>query len=212
MNISTSDNHHDGINVGVAANQNLLDVFVFELGVRWQESNSHEGVKTLVKNLSYYKLSRILVEAKGAHVRHFVKACITRELPVIIVHPLEIIEQVKKREPSANIDNIEQVDAPLIAYLGATVKPEPHPIFGKKLNHIEELLGRKQQLNAMKIEETARHQAMPTAAMSLHTDFIHLLEKEMAAIDLTLAEEIAERREWQYIYEMLSESTLNIHK
>lgn len=208
MNTPTSDNHYDDINVGVAASQHLLDVFVHELGLRWQESNSQEGIKALLKNLSYYKLARVLVEAKGPCVRHFVKACTTRELPIIIVHPMEVIEQVKEREPLADI---AQVDAPLIAYVGATIKPEPHPTFSKKLSHIEELLERKQQLNTIKIEEIARQHAMPTAVASLHTNFIHLLEKEIVAINQTLTEEIAERREWQYLYEMLSPPLLSSH-
>lgn len=201
MNTPTSDHYDEDITVGVAATQTSLDVFIFELEMRWQESNTQEGIKNLLKNLSYYKLSRILVEAKGACVRHFVKACTTKKLPIIIVHPLDVIEQVKEREP---LVHIEQVDARLIAYLGAIIKPEPHPIFSIKLQRIEALVERKQQLTAIKMQEITRQHTMPTAVAELHSKFITLLEKEIAGIDQAIAEEIAERREWQYVYEILS--------
>ena len=102
--------------------------------------------------------------------------------------------------------NIDKVDARLIAYLGAVAKPEPHPSFSKKLNHIEELLERKQQLHAMKLEEITRQHKMPTAVASLHRSFVELLKKEIGCIEQTLADEIAESREWQYVYEILSPS------
>lgn len=206
MNTSPSDNHVDDINVGVAATPTSLVVFIFELGMGWQESNTQEGIKNILNKLSLYRLSRILVEAKGACVRHFVKACTQEELPIIIVHPMEVIERVKEREPLAKI---EQVDARLIAYLGATIKPEPHPVFSKKLHYIEELIERKQQLNAIKAEEMTRQPITPTAVANLHTDFIKLLEKEIATIEQTISEEIAERREWQYVYEILSAPPIN---
>lgn len=192
MSKSTSKHKFDDITVGVATTPTTLDLFIFEFETRLQERNSYEGATQLLNALSRYELSRILIEAKGAQVRHLLKACLRKQLPVVLAHPKQVIEYVKQVEP---ITQAEQLDARLIAYFGAKTKPEPHPSFSQKVNHIEQLLEQKQQLNKMHMEELSHRSSMPPAIASLHDVFVQQLGTGIARIDLALAEEVADNLE-----------------
>lgn len=82
---------HVGIDIG----KSMLDVCIYELGVYLQHPNTLEGIRELLKKLSRYKLTRILVEATGGYERCLVEACAEKELPVIIVQPTQVRQFAK---------------------------------------------------------------------------------------------------------------------
>jgi transposase len=74
-------------NVGIDIGKSMLDVCIFELDIYLQYPNTEEGIRELIKKLSRYNLTRILVEATGGYERRLVEACAEKELPLIIVQP-----------------------------------------------------------------------------------------------------------------------------
>jgi transposase len=77
-------------NVGIDIGKSMLDVCIFEPDVYLQYPNTPQGIRELLKKLSRYNLTRILVEATGGYERNLVEACAEKELPVIIVQPTQI--------------------------------------------------------------------------------------------------------------------------
>jgi transposase len=77
-------------NVGIDIGKSMLDVCIFEPDVYLQYPNTSEGIRELLKKLSRYNLTRILVEATGGYERNLVEACAEKELPVIIVQPTQV--------------------------------------------------------------------------------------------------------------------------
>lgn len=68
-------------NVGIDVGKSFLDIYIYELGLYWQEENNSEGIKVLIKILRRYKLTRILVEATGGYERLLVESLAEKGLP-----------------------------------------------------------------------------------------------------------------------------------
>jgi transposase len=201
MNTTTSNTHSKERNIGIDVGKSTLDIAIVELNVYWQETNTPEGIKQLLTKISRYKLTRILVEATGGYERGVVEACAEKELPIIIVQPIQVRQFAKAQGQFAKTDKI---DARLIAQFGAVMKPEPRAIPNKKIRHIKDLLARKRQLNEERTQELNRkHQATKPLAAS-HTRLIKVLDKEIEWVNTMLEKEVADVTEWQRTFDILS--------
>ncbi|ACE85014.1 IS110 family transposase [Cellvibrio japonicus] len=188
---------HVGIDIG----KSMLDVCIYELDVYLQHPNTPEGIRTLLKKLSRYKLTRILVEATGGYERGLVEACTEKELPVIIVQPTQVRQFAKAQGIIAKTDKL---DSRLIARFGAVMKPEVRPLNSKKVRYIRDLLSRKRQLNEMRTQELNRQHKAPAILAATHKRLIKVLDKEIEWVNQLLAKAVSEVTEWQRTYEILN--------
>jgi len=99
-------------NVGIDVGKSNLDINIYELGLYWQEENNKAGIKALIKILRRYKLTRVLVEATGGYERLVVESLAEKELPVIVVQPIQVRQFAKAQGVMAKTDKI---DARIIA-------------------------------------------------------------------------------------------------
>ena len=99
-------------NVGIDIGKSTLDVYIYELDVYLQYPNTTEGIRELIKKLSRYNLTRILVEATGGYERGLVEACAERELPVIIVQPTRVSKIFLRRTS----DTTHSTRGPIMAH------------------------------------------------------------------------------------------------
>lgn len=188
---------HIGIDIGKGA----LDICIYESDQYWQESNTEIGIRRLMKRLSKYCITRLLVEATGGYERALVEAAIEHSIPVIIVQPIQVRQFAKAQGVFAKTDKI---DARLIAEYGAMLQPEVKSLPGDKVRRAKDLLARKRQLNEMRTQELNRaHRAQKITAAS-HRRLIKLLDKEIAEVNAKLAKEVADISEWQRIYDIIS--------
>lgn len=188
-------------NIGIDIGKSMLDVCIFELDIYWQYPNTPEGIRELLKKLSRYKLTRILVEATGGYERSLVEACAEKELPVIIVQPTQVRQFGKAQGILAKTD---KMDSHLIAQFGAVMKPEIRPLNNKKIRYIRDLLARKRQLNEMRTQELNRQHKAPKALTGTHNRLLKVLDKEIESINKLLAKAVNEVTEWQRTYEILN--------
>ena len=201
MNTTTSNTNSKERNVGIDVGKSTLDIAIVELNLYWQEANTPEGIKHLLSKISRYKLTRILVEATGGYERGVVEACAEKELPIIIVQPIQVRQFAKAQGQFAKTDKL---DARLIAQFGAVMKPEPRAIPSKKIRHIKDLLARKRQVNEVRTQELNRKHQATKPLVASHTRLIKVLDKEIEWINKMLAKEVADVTEWQRTYEILS--------
>lgn len=188
---------HVGIDVG----KSMLDTCIFELDIYLQYPNTPEGIRELLKKLSRYNLTRILVEATGGYERALVEACAEKELPIIIVQPMQVRQFAKAQGVIAKTDKI---DSRLIAQFGAVMRPEVRPLNSKKVRYIRDLLSRKRQLNEMRTQELNRQHKAPSILAATHKRLIKVLDKEIESTNKLLAKAVNEVTEWQRTYEILN--------
>lgn len=188
-------------NVGIDVGKSYLDVFIYELNIHWQVENTAKGIKQLLATLNRYKLTRILVEATGGYERLLVEACAAKEMPVIIVQPIQVRQFAKAQGVMAKTDKI---DARIIAQFGVLMKPEVRPIASKIVRLIRDLLARKRQLMETRTQELNRRHKAPKILIPSHNRSLKLLDKEIAWVNDKLAKEVTAVTEWQRTYEILS--------
>ena len=188
-------------NVGIDIGKSMLDTCIFELDIYLQHPNTTEGIRELLKKLSRYKLTRIMVEATGGYERGLVEACAEKELPVIIVQPTQVRQFGKAQGVLAKTD---KMDARLIAQFGAIMKPEIRPLNSKKVRHIRDLLARKRQLNEMRTQELNRQHKAPASLSATHKRLLKVLDKEIETINKQLTKAVDEVTEWRRTYEILN--------
>lgn len=202
MNTTTAANiNRSERNLGIDIGKTTLDVHLFELNIFAQFPNSPEGFKQLLRSFSRYKLTRIVVEATGGYERGLVEACTEKELPIIIVQPMQVRQFAKAQGLLAKTDKL---DAYLIAQFGAVIKPEPRPLATKKVRYIKDLLARKRQLNETRTQELNRQHKADKAVIASHTRLIKILDKEIEWVNKLLNKAVSEVTEWQRTYEILS--------
>jgi transposase len=194
--INRSERH-----VGVDIGKSMLDVCIYELDIYLQYPNNSEGIRDLLKKLSRYNLTRIVVEATGGYERSLVESCAEKELPVIIVQPTQVRQFAKAQGIIAKTDKL---DSRLIAQFGAVIKPDIRPLNSKKVIYIRDLLSRKRQLNEMRTQELNRQHKAPSALAATHKRLLKVLDKEIEGINKLLAKAVAEVTEWQRTYEILN--------
>lgn len=188
-------------NVGIDIGKDTLDIYIYECEKHWQTANTSEGVKTLLKQLNRYQLSRVLVEATGGYERRLVEACAEKGLPVIVVQPLQVRQFAKAQGVIAKTDKI---DARFIAQFGVVMQPEPRPLPSKKVRLVRDLLARKRQLNETRTQELNRLHKAPKVLIPSHRRMIKLLDKDIVWVNERLSKEVTLIAEWQRVYELVS--------
>lgn len=163
-------------NVGIDVGKSLLDIYIHELDLYWQEDNTPGGIKTLIKVLRRYKLTRIVVEATGGYERLLAEMLSEKEMPVIVVQPIQVRQFAKAQGISAKTDKL---DAKVIAQFGIVMKPEIRPLASKKIRLIRDLLARDRQLNEARTQELNRRHKAQKPLQASHDRLLRCLEKEI---------------------------------
>ena len=145
------------INVGVDVGKQFLDVCIYEKAMHWQEENTVQGIKRLLKRLAHYEVERLVMEATGRYEFNLAQAAYEKNIPVCIVKPLSVRRYAGAIEQLAKTDKI---DAVLIAEFAAIVQPRATPQKSKNLIAIKDLIARRRQLMGLRTQELNRIKIM----------------------------------------------------
>lgn len=138
------------VNVGVDAGKASLDICIHEKGIYWREDNTAEGIKRILKRLSYYQVERLVMEATGRYEFMLAEAAYSKGLPVCIAKPLSVRRYAGAIDQLAKTDKI---DAALIAQFAAIVQSRITPQRSKNLIAIKNLISRRRQLINLRTQE-----------------------------------------------------------
>ena len=181
------------VNVGVDVGKFVLDVCIYEKNIHWQDDNSVEGIKRILKRLSHYNVGRLVMESTGRYEFEFAQAAYKKYLPVCIVKPLRV------RRFAGAIDQIaktDKLDAELIAEFAFRVQPEITPQKSKNLIAIKDLIARRRQLMTMRTQEMNRTRIMGKLLESSCRRIVRCLDQEIERIEKRLNKYIEEQAEW----------------
>jgi len=115
--------------------------------------NDDDGRARLVRHLTALAPRLIVLEATGGHERAAVAELAAAGLPVVVINPRQARDFARAIGRLAKTDRI---DAAVLARFGAAVRPEPRPLPDEKHLELQEKLGRRRQLVAMRTAETNR--------------------------------------------------------
>lgn len=181
------------VNVGVDVGKFSLDVYIYEKAIHWQDDNSEEGIKRILKRLSYYTVERLVMEATGRYEFQLAEAAHSKKLPVCIVKPLAVRRYAGAIGLLAKTDKI---DANLIARFAARVQPEVTPQKSKNLIAIKGLLSRRRQVMGMRTMELNRIKIMGKAFETSCRRMIRFMDMEIERMEKRLAKHVADQADW----------------
>lgn len=181
------------INVGVDVGKAFLDVYLHEKQIHFQEENNADGIKRLLKRLSYYDVERIVMEATGRYEFELAQAAYKKKLPVCIVKPLLVRRFAGAMNQLAKTDKI---DAKIIAHFAAITKPQITPQKSKNLIAIKDLIARRRQLMGLRTQELNRIKVMGKAFEVSCKRIIKTLDKEIERMENRLAKHVEDQAEW----------------
>ena len=181
------------IHVGVDIGKFTLDVYLYEKQCHFQEPNDDEGIRRILKRLSYYQVERLVMEATGRYEFLLVQAAHEKGLPVCIVKPLMIRRYASVTNQLAKTDKL---DAALIAEFAARVKPTITPQKSQTLIAIKDLIARRRQLIGLRTQETNRRYIMGSALETSCKRIIAHLNAEIDRIEKRLAKLVEQHAAW----------------
>ena len=188
------------VNVGVDVGKFTLDVFIYEKSLHFQESNSPEGIRRVLKRLSYYRVIRVVMEATGRYEIELATACYGKEIPVAIAKPVSIRRYAGAIDQPAKTDKI---DAFVIAKYAAVIQPKPTPQKSKNLLAIKDLLVRRRQLMQMRTQELNRLKVMGKPFEVSCKRVIKIFDQEIDRVEKKLQKHVEQQAEWSEKQEIL---------
>ena len=188
------------INVGIDVGKFKLDVFIHEKDIFFQVDNSPEGIKQVLRRLSYYHVERLVMEATGRYEFSMAEAAYLKNIPVCIAKPLNVRRYAGATDQLAKTDKI---DAALIAEYAAVIKPKMSIEKSKTLIIIKDLLSRRRQLMNMRTKELNRIKIMGKAFEVSCKRMIRMFDKEIERMEIQLNKHVVEQEEWSEKKEIL---------
>ncbi|MCG8313403.1 MAG: IS110 family transposase [Pseudomonadales bacterium] len=181
------------VNVGVDVGKWMLDIHIYEKDLYWQEENSPEGIKRILKRLAHYRVQRLVMEATGRYQLALATAAHQKSLPVCIVKPMSVRRYAGAIEQLAKTDKI---DARVIAEYAAVIQPDPTPKVSRNLQIIKDLMTRRRQVMEMRTQELNRLQIMGKTFEASCCRILRVLDAEIQRIEKKLNGVIEKQAEW----------------
>jgi len=181
------------INVGVDVGKHFLDICIHEKQLYWQEENTLDGIKRILKRLSYYQVERLVMEATGRYEFELAQAAYGKGVPVCIAKPLSVRRYAGAVDQLAKTDKI---DAGIIAQFAAVIQPRVTPQKSKNLIAIKDLITRRRQLVNLRTQEMNRIKIMGKALEVSCRRIIRCLDMEIKRMEKRLATHVEQQAEW----------------
>jgi transposase len=166
--------------IGIDVAKAQLDIAMRPSGARWAVPNDASGVTTLVDRMQALQPTLIVLEATGGLERLVTSALATAGLPVVVVNPRQVRDFARATGQLAKTDAL---DARALAHFADVIRPTPRPLPDAQTQELRALLGRRQQLVAMR---TAEQNRLTGTSGRLQTDIaahITWLNERLAMLD-----------------------------
>jgi len=189
------------VNVGVDVGKASLDIVIYEKDLHWQEGNTAEGIKRILRRLSHYQVERLVMEATGRYEFELAQAAYDKGVPVCIIKPLSVRRYAGAVEQLAKTDKI---DAAIIAEYAAVVQPRTTPQKSRNLIAIKDLVVRRRQLVNLRTQEMNRLKIMGKTLAASCRRMIRTLDAEIERMEKRLSTHVEQQAEWSEKHTLLT--------
>lgn len=180
--------------VGIDVSQDMLDIALHPAGSAWRVANAATGQARLVARLATIAPTLVALEATGGYERGVVAALVAAALPVVVLNP----RQVRAFAAAAGqLAKTDRLDAAVRAHYAAALHPTPRPIPDAAQQELAALVGRRQNLLAMRMAEQHRLRTRPPTVAGPVREHIQWLRDQLKAVEATITKRIAAHPQWQ---------------
>ncbi|HUG61009.1 MAG TPA: IS110 family transposase [Methylomirabilota bacterium] len=191
----------DFLNIGIDVSKDRLDGAANSASMApFHVPRDHGGLADLVERLKPLGAERIAVEATGGFETVVTAALAAAWLPVVVVNPAQVRAFAQALGKRAKTDPI---DAAVIARFAEATRPDVRPLADAETDALADLVARRRQIVAMIGAENQRLKRASNRTARSIKRLLKALEKELADIDLDIADSVRRSPNWLEKVELL---------
>ena len=181
--------------VGIDVSKNTLDLRIEPLGQSLHVAYDDAGVAEICQRLSEVLPTLIVMEATGGLETRLASELAAQGLPVAIINPRQARDFAKATGQLAKTD---RVDAAILAAFAQAIRPAVRPLKDVDTRELDDLVTRRRQLVAMRVQESLRLGAAHSKALHKNLkSHIAWLDKQIAKLDDDLTERLRHSDVWK---------------
>lgn len=186
--------------IGIDVSKDILDVYVLPNDKYMQFKNKPSDRQKLIKKLTCFGESHIVIEATGGYERAIADELVAKKMPVSVVNPRQVRDFAKALGRLAKTDKI---DAQVIALFAEKIEPRPNVKSNDKHKQIADTCIRRRQLiNMINMEKNHLEHACKEQQKSIKR-VIKMLERELKKNDFAQEEAIKDSPEHMEKFNLL---------
>lgn len=167
--------------VGIDVSKNTLDIRIDPAGEGLHVAYDDAGISQVCQRLAEVSPTLIVMEATGGLETRLASELVSKGLPVAIINPRQARDFAKATGQLAKTD---RVDAAMLAAFARAIRPAVRPLKDADTRDLEDLVTRRRQLIAMRVQETLRLSTAASKALQKNLKaHIVWLDKQIAKLD-----------------------------
>lgn len=181
--------------VGIDISKNSLDIRIEPAAESLHVTYDETGVSEIVRRLVELAPTLIVMEATGGLEIRLASELGARGLPVAMVNPRQARDFAKA---SGQLAKTDQVDAAVLAAFARAIRPAVRPLKDADTRALDDLVTRRRQLIAMRVQETLRLGSAGSKALQKNLKaHIAWLDKQIAKLDDDLTKCLRNSEAWK---------------
>ena len=181
--------------IGIDVSKNTLDLRIEPLGQSLHVAYDDAGVAEICQRLSEVLPTLIVMEATGGLETRLASELAAQGLPVAIINPRQARDFAKATGQLAKTD---RVDAAILAAFAQAIRPAVRPLKDADTRELDDLVTRRRQLVAMRVQESLRLGAAHCKALHKNLkSHIAWLDKQITKLDDDLTERLRNSDVWK---------------
>jgi transposase len=181
--------------VGIDVSKNTLDLRLEPAGENLHITYNDAGVAGICQRLKHAPPTLIVMEATGGLETRLATELVACGLPVAVINPRQARDFAKATGQLAKTD---QVDAAILCAFARAIRPAARPLKDADTRDLDDLVTRRRQLIAMRVQEHLRLGSAGTTALQKSLK-IHIawLDKRIADLDDDLTRRLRASDVWR---------------
>lgn len=181
--------------VGIDVSKNALDLRIEPLGESLHIAYDEAGVSEIVRRLVEVAPTLIVMEATGGLETRLASELAAQGLPVAVINPRQGRDFAKA---SGQLAKTDRVDAAVLAAFARAIRPAVRPLKDADTRALDDLVTRRRQLVAMRVQETLRLGSAASKPLQKNLK-AHLvwLDKQIAKLDDDLTKRLRNSEVWK---------------
>ena len=166
--------------VGIDVSSQQLDVDMLPVSQPFSETNTEDGIASLVLRLKALNPQIVLLEATGGYEVPAAYALYEAGLPVVVMNPKALRHFAKSTGKLAKTDKL---DARVLAHSAQAIQPPVRPLKDPEQTELATLMSRRRQLRDMIVmEENRRRTSTPKVRGNIdqHLAYLRQLLKDQS--------------------------------
>lgn len=180
--------------VGIDVSKEQLDVALLRSAEQLQFRNDAVGIEELGKRLNAVAVELVVMEATGGYETAVASALVGAGLRVAVVNPRQVRDFAKA---SGRLAKNDRIDAQVIAAFGQAIEPEIVRLPDEDARELQELLVRRRQLVAMRVQEVNRLGLIQGAMRKEIKAHVVWLEKAIDRLDIDITAGLRSSPAWR---------------